>query len=102
MHIVHISIHVKDDKIVEFKDATIENARNSLKEQGIARFDLIQQKDDPTRFMLLEVYRTAEDVTRHKETAHYQRWQEAVEPLMQEARSRIIYQNIFPGEAGWS
>jgi len=102
MHIVHISIHVKDDKIEEFKNATIENATNSIQEQGVARFDLIQQTDDPTRFMLLEIYRTPDDVTRHKETAHYKRWQETVEPLMKEPRSRIIYRNIFPDEDGWS
>ena len=102
MHIVHILIHVKNDKIEEFKNASLENAKNSLKEPGIARFDLIQQKDDPTRFLLLEVYRTPKDVVRHKETAHYKRWQETVEPWMQEARTRIIYQNIFPDESGWS
>ena len=102
MHIVHILIHVKNDKIEEFKKASLENAKNSLKEPGIARFDLIQQKDDPTRFLLLEVYRTPEDVARHKETAHYKHWQETVEPWMQEARTRIIYQNIFPDESGWS
>jgi autoinducer 2-degrading protein len=84
MHIVHIFIHVKGDKIEEFQNASIENAKNSLKEPGIARFDLIQQKDDPTRFLLIEVYRTSEDVARHKETSHYKRWQETVEPLMQE------------------
>jgi len=102
MHIVHVLIHVKGDKIEEFKNASIENARNSLKEQGVARFDLIQQKDDPTRFLLVEIYRTPDDVARHKETTHYKHWQESVEPLMQEPRTRIIYQNIFPGESGWS
>ncbi len=101
MHIVHIFIHVKDDKIEEFKSASVENAQNSLKEPGIARFDLIQQKDDPTRFLLLEVYRTPDDVARHKETSHYKRWQATAEPLMQEPRTRIIYQNVFPGESGW-
>ena len=102
MHIVHVFIHVKDDKIEEFKKASIENATNSIKERGVARFDLIQQTDDPTRFMLVEIYRTPDGAAKHKETAHYKRWQETVEPLMKEPRSRIIYRNIFPDEAGWS
>ena len=102
MHIVHIFIHVKDGSIEEFKNATLENAKNSVKEQGVARFDMIQQIDDPTRFLLVEVYRTAEDVSRHKETSHYQHWQKTAEPLMQELRTRIIYRNIFPDETGWS
>jgi quinol monooxygenase YgiN len=101
MHIVHVAIHVKDGSVEEFKRATIENAGNSRQEPGVARFDVIQQADDPTRFMLLEVYRTPEDAGKHKETAHYKRWQQAVEPLMQEARTRIIYRNISPDESGW-
>ncbi len=102
MHIVHVFIHVKEDKIEEFRSATIENAKNSLKEQGVARFDLLQQADAPTRFLLVEVYRTSDDVAKHKETSHYKHWQETVEPLMAEPRSRIIYRNIFPDESGWS
>jgi len=101
MHIVHVFIHVKEDRIEEFKRATLENARNSLQEPGIARFDVIQQKEDPTHFALIEVYRTSEDVAKHKETSHYKHWQEAVEALMKEPRSRIVYQNIFPDESGW-
>ncbi|NIP26590.1 MAG: antibiotic biosynthesis monooxygenase, partial [Phycisphaerae bacterium] len=72
MFIVHVFVHVKLDKVDEFKSASIENARNSLKEPGIARFDVIQQQDDPSRFVLVEVYRTADDPARHKETQHYQ------------------------------
>ena len=101
MHIVHVFIHVKTDKVEEFKIATVENARSSIKEPGIARFDFNQQADDPARFVLVEVYRTAEDAARHKETAHYNRWREAVEPLLAEARTRTIYQNVFPDETGW-
>ena len=101
MHIVHVFIHVKTDKVEEFKLATVENARNSLKEPGIARFDFNQQADDPTRFVLVEVYRTVEDAAKHKETAHYNRWREAAEPLLAEARTRTVYQNVFPDETGW-
>jgi autoinducer 2-degrading protein len=101
MFIVHVYIHVKADQIEGFKAASIENAKNSLQEPGVARFDLIQQADDPTRFMLVEVYRTPEDAPKHKETAHYNRWREVAEPMLAEPRMRIIYSNIFPDEKGW-
>ncbi len=101
MHIIHVFIHVKPDKVEEFRRATMENARNSLTEQGVARFDFIQQTDDPTRFLLVEVYRTPEDSVRHKKTSHYNRWRETVEPLLAEPRSRIAYRNIFPDESSW-
>jgi len=101
MFIVHVSIHVKPDQVEAFKAASIENAKNSLQEPGVARFDLIQQADDPTRFMLVEVYRTPEDTPKHKETAHYNHWREIAEPMLAEPRTRIIYSNIYPDEKGW-
>jgi autoinducer 2-degrading protein len=101
MYIAHVFVHVKPDQIEAFKAASLENARASLKEPGIARFDVIQQSDDLTRFVLLEVYRTQADTNAHKESAHYQRWRDAVEPLQAEPRSKIVYQNIFPAEQGW-
>ncbi len=101
MHIVHVFIHVKPDKLEEFITASEDNAARSIEEPGIARFDFLQQADDPTRFLLVEVYRTVEDAAKHKETAHYNRWREAVEPLLAEPRTRIVYRNIQPGDAGW-
>ncbi len=101
MHIVHVFIHVNADKVEEFKLASVENARSSLREAGIARFDFMQQADDPTRFLLVEVYRTVEDSARHKETAHYNHWRETVEPWMAEPRTRMVYQSVFPDESGW-
>ncbi len=101
MHIVHVFIHVKPDKLQEFIKASEANAANSIQENGIARFDFLQQADDPTRFLLVEVYRDEEAVARHKETAHYNRWRKAVEPLLAEPRTRIVYRNIQPGESGW-
>ena len=101
MFIVHVYVHVKPDQIEAFKTATLENARNSIKEPGIARFDVIQQTDDPTRFVLVEVYRTPDDPARHKETAHYSRWREVAEPMLADSRTRIIYSNIFPDDKGW-
>ena len=101
MLIVHVFVHVKADHVEAFKAATVENAQNSVQEPGIARFDVIQKQDDPTRFVLVEVYRTAEDPARHKETAHYLKWRDTVADMMAEPRSAIKYSNIFPGENGW-
>jgi quinol monooxygenase YgiN len=84
-----------------FRTATVENARNSVLEPGIARFDVLQQQDDPTRFVLVEVYRTPEDPARHKETGHYQKWRDTVAALMAEPRSSVKYDNVFPADAGW-
>jgi autoinducer 2-degrading protein len=96
MVITHVHIHVKPDRIEEFKRATLENARNSLKEAGVARFDFLRQKDDPNRFVLIEVYRTPEDPIRHKETAHYLKWRDAVADCMAEPRKGISYEMLFP------
>ncbi len=101
MHIMHVFIHVKADKLEEFRKATEANASASIQEPGVARFDFLQQADDPTRFLLVEVYRTPEDAGKHKETAHYNRWREIVEPLLAEPRSRITYHNLVPDDAGW-
>lgn len=101
MFIVHVFVHVLEDQVEDFKAATIENARNSIKEPGIARFDVIQQNDDPTRFVLVEVYRTPDDPARHKETDHYKKWRDTVAPMMADPRSSIKFTNIFPDENGW-
>jgi len=101
MFIVHVFVHVKDDQVEAFKSATVENAGNSLKEPGVARFDIIQQMDDPTRFVLVEVYRTSDDPGRHKETAHYQKWRDTVADMMAEPRTSLKYNNVFPNEDGW-
>jgi autoinducer 2-degrading protein len=101
MFIVHVFVHVKPDQVEAFKSATIENAGNSIKEPGVARFDIIQQMDDPTRFVLVEVYRTPDDPGRHKETAHYQKWRDTVADMMAEPRTSIKHTNIFPDEQGW-
>ncbi len=101
MLIVHVFVHVKPDQIEAFRTATFENARHSVQEAGIARFDVIQRKDDPRRFVLVEVYRTPEDPGRHKETAHYQKWRDAVAEMMAEPRTSVKYTNVFPDEAGW-
>jgi (4S)-4-hydroxy-5-phosphonooxypentane-2,3-dione isomerase len=101
MYIVHVFVHVKADKAEAFKKASLENARNSVQEPGVARFDVLQQQDDPSRFVLVEVYRTPEDPARHKETTHYKKWRDTVEEMMAEPRSSMKFYNIFPDEAGW-
>jgi len=101
MLVVHVHVHVKPDEIEAFKEASLENARNSVREPGVARFDVVQQQDDPTRFVLVEVYRTPDDPARHKETAHYARWRDAVAGMMAEPRSSVKYANVFPDEHGW-
>ncbi len=101
MFIVHVFVHVKEDRIEAFKEATIENAENSINEEGIARFDFVQQQDDSSRFVLVEVYRTADDPAKHKETAHYQKWRDTVADMMAEPRSSIKFFNVHPDEKGW-
>jgi autoinducer 2-degrading protein len=102
MLIVHVHVHVKADQVEAFRAASVENARQSVKEPGVARFDVIQQQDDPTRFILVEVYRAADDPAKHKETAHYKKWRDAVESMMAEPRSSVKHANVFPGEQGWN
>ena len=101
MLIVHVHAHVKPASVEAFKAATIENACNSVQEPGIARFDVVQDSSDPTRFVLIEVYRTAQDPARHKETAHYEKWRDAVAPMMAEPRTSVKYANVYPDEEGW-
>jgi autoinducer 2-degrading protein len=101
MFIVHVFVHVKPDQIEAFKKAAIENGRASIQEPGVGRFDVIQQADDDTRFVLVEVYRTPADSDRHKETAHYRLWRDTVAGMMAEPRSSIKYRNLFPDETGW-
>lgn len=100
MYIVHVHIHVKAGVVEDFKSITTENARSSLQESGIVRFDLLQQVDDPTHFELIEVYRTEADPAKHKGTTHYNNWRELAEPMLAEPRSRTIYKNIFPADLG--
>jgi len=101
MFILHVQAHVKPEHIESFKQATIENARNSLQEPGVARFDVLQQADDPSRFALLEVYRDAQAPAKHKETAHYHAWVAEVTDMLAEPRTRVTYSNVYPSDAGW-
>ena len=101
MFIVHVHVHVLPEFVDEFREPSIENAINSVREPGIARFDVIQQIDDPTRFVLVEVYRTNIDPAKHKETAHYVKWRDTVAEMMAEPRHAVKFNNIFPDKEGW-
>lgn len=99
--VVHVHVRVVPDGVEAFRAASRINAENSLCEPGVARFDVIQSTDDPTRFLLVEVYRSAAAVAAHKETAHYLAWRDAVAPLMAEPRSAAKFVNVFPDDAAW-
>ena len=101
MLIVHVFIHVKSGYIEAFQKASIENADNSIKEPGIVRFDLLQKSDDPSRFVLVEIYRTKDDPARHKQTGHYKKWRETVEVMMAEPRCSLKYENVHPDDENW-
>jgi autoinducer 2-degrading protein len=101
MQIALVHVNVKLKFVEAFKQATIENASNSLQEPGIERFDVIQQTDDPTKFILVEVYKTSEAPAAHKETAHYLRWRDTVADMMAEPRQGVKYTTIFPEDANW-
>jgi quinol monooxygenase YgiN len=101
MLVVHVQVQVKPEAVEAFKQATLANAKASVQEPGIARFDVIQRQDDPTKFVLVEVYRTPAAPAAHKETAHYAAWRDAVAPMMAIPRSSVKYDNVFPEDKGW-
>jgi autoinducer 2-degrading protein len=101
MHIVHVQIKVKPEFIAAFRAATIENAKNSIHEEGIVQFAFLENKDDPERFVLVEVYRSQSDQLAHRGTPHYQTWKSAVADMMAEPRAGIVFNNIYPEDSGW-
>jgi len=101
MLIVHVFVHVKPEHVAAFKAATLDNARNSVQEPGVVRFDVIQHEDDPTRFVLVEIYRTPDAPAQHKETAHYARWRDTVAEMMAAPRTSVKYVNVFPADQQW-
>lgn len=101
MLVVHVHARVKPEFIEQFKRVTLANARESVREPGVARFDVVQRQDDATQFVLVEAYRTMEAPAAHKETRHYQAWRDAVAPMMAEPRSSVKFTNVFPEDGGW-
>jgi (4S)-4-hydroxy-5-phosphonooxypentane-2,3-dione isomerase len=101
MLIVHVHVQVKPESVDAFQAATILNAQASRQEPGVVRFDVVRQQDDPTRFVLVEVYRDAAAAAAHKETKHYPDWRDAVAPMMATPRTSVKFTNVFPDEANW-
>ena len=101
MLIVHVHVHVKPECVEAFREATLANARESVKEAGVARFDVLQQQDDPTRFVLVEAYRTPDAPAAHKTTKHYETWRNVVAPMMAEPRFGVKFTNLFPADSEW-
>jgi len=101
MLIIHVFVHVKPEFVLDFKEATLENASQSIQEPGIARFDVIQEIEDETRFTLVEVYRDEIAPSKHKETTHYMKWRDTVAKMMAEPRSSKKYTNMFPQDQDW-
>ena len=101
MLVVHVQVCVKPEHVEAFKLAIQANARQSVQEPGIAAFDVVQQEDDPTRFVLVEVYRTAEAPAAHKQTQHYAVWRDTVAPMMAEPRTSVKFRNLFPSDENW-
>jgi quinol monooxygenase YgiN len=99
--VVHVHVRVKPDAVEAFRSATLANAEQSVREPGIVRFDVVQEADDPTRFVLVEVYRDARAPAAHKETAHYRAWRDAVADLMAEPRASRKYVNVHPDDDRW-
>src|SRR4029078_4010111 len=101
MLVVHVHVRVKPECVEAFKAATLANARASVQEPGIARFDVVQQADDPTRFVLVEASHTPAAPAAHKETAHYATWRDTVAPMMAEPRTSVKFVNVLPDDTAW-
>jgi len=101
MLIVHVHVHVKPESVEAFKTATRLNARLSLLELGVLRFDVLQQTDDPTRFVLVEIYRDAAAAAAHKTEPHYAVWRDIVAPLMAEPRTSVKFDKVYPDDGSW-
>lgn len=93
--VVQVFAQVKPEYVDAFRAATLDNASHSIQEPGVARFDVLQQADDPTRFTLIEAYRTPDAPAAHKATAHYALWRDTVEPMMAAPRTNVRYNSVF-------
>jgi len=98
MYVVSVSVFVKQECVDRFIEATLDNARNTRAEQGNVRFDVSQSTDDPTRFLLYEVYRTPEDFEFHHESPHYLRWKDTVADCMAQPRQGVKHTSVFFGD----
>jgi (4S)-4-hydroxy-5-phosphonooxypentane-2,3-dione isomerase len=98
MYVVAVTIFVKPEFVDRFREATLDNARNSRREPGNLRFDVLQAEDDPNRFLLYEAYKAREDFASHQATAHYARWKESVADWMAQPRQGVKHHSVFFGD----
>ncbi|OLB76770.1 MAG: antibiotic biosynthesis monooxygenase [Actinobacteria bacterium 13_2_20CM_2_71_6] len=98
MLVVHVHVRVVPERVAEFLAATLVNARASVQEPGVLRFDVIQDQADPAHVVLVEVYRDAAAPAAHRETPHYATWRDAVAPLMAGPRESTRFDVVFPVE----
>lgn len=101
MHIVHIFVHVRPEHIEAFTAATELNAAASRNEARVARFDVLQSRPDPSKFVLVEVYKDEQAALDHKQTAHYATWRDTVADMMQTPRSSEQFRNVSPDDSAW-
>ncbi len=101
MLILVVSVHVKAESIEAFKAATLANALASMQEPGCARFDVCQQADDSSRFLLIEAYHDAAGHAAHRETPHYATWRDTVNSMMASTRTSLKYTNLHPEDSAW-
>ena len=99
MLVVHVQVRVRPERVADFLTATLANARASLAEPGVLRFDVIQDQADPAHVVLVEVYRDPDAAAAHKETAHYATWRDTVAEMMAEPRSSTKFAPVFPDDA---
>ena len=102
MYVVCVTVHVAPEYLQPFIPATLDNARDTRREPGNVRFDVLQAESDPAQFFLYEVYRTKEDFARHQQTSHYLRWKETVAPWMAKPRQGVRHVSLFPEDEGWT
>jgi (4S)-4-hydroxy-5-phosphonooxypentane-2,3-dione isomerase len=103
MLVVHVQARIRPERIGDFLAATVVNARASLAEPGVLRFDVIQDQADPAHVVLVEVYRDAEASAAHKLTPHYAVWRDSVAEMMAEPRQSVRYDVVFPvSSQGWA
>ena len=98
MYVVSVTVHVKPESVEQFIEATLDNARNTRKEAGNVRFDVLQAEEEPSRFLLYEAYRSKDDFTAHQQTAHYLRWKQTVADWMAQPRQGVKHTSIFFGD----
>lgn len=102
MFIIHVFFNVKEECIDRFKEITIENAQNSLKEEGVVRFDVIQQQDNNSQFMLQEIYLSPSEQLKHRDSEHFKKWKSEVSDLLVHGYSFVKYDNVFPKDDGFN